>query len=107
MLHLLAESYFHTLDPFAIQIHGDFGLRWYGISYAVGFLLGWVVIRWMAKTNRSPLTIEQVGDLMFYMIAGVLIGGRLGHAIFYQNGAPFIDFSRSSSLISLLPGRAI
>jgi phosphatidylglycerol:prolipoprotein diacylglycerol transferase len=90
MSTLLAEAYLHNLDPFAIQLTPTFGLRWYGLAYAVGFLIAWLFMRWMAKTGRSPLTTAQVGDLMFYAIAGVLVGGRLGHVIFYgQDGVPF------------------
>jgi phosphatidylglycerol---prolipoprotein diacylglyceryl transferase len=45
----------------------------------------------MAQSGRSPLTARQVGDLMFYVIAGVLVGGRLGHVIFYGGGRPLIE----------------
>ena len=92
---LLAESYFHTLDPFVIQFTDTFGLRWYGLAYVAGFIVAWLYIRWMAATNRSLLTPTQVGDLLVYVILGVLIGGRLGHAIFYGGGKPFIEFSDS------------
>ncbi len=93
MYTFLAESYFHTLDPFAFRFVGEFGLRWYGLSYAVGFLCAWLFIRWMAKTGRSPVTVQGAGDLMFYVIAGVLVGGRLGHVIFYGHGRPLVEFS--------------
>ena len=57
MKFILAESYFHTLDPFAIQITETFGLRWYGLAYAVGFLVFWLFVRRMAKRGRSPVTL--------------------------------------------------
>ncbi|MHC5113111.1 MAG: prolipoprotein diacylglyceryl transferase [Planctomycetota bacterium] len=99
MATLLAEAYFHTLDPFAIQFTETFGLRWYGLSYAAGFLIGWFVIRWMAKTSRTPLSVTDAADLIFYLIIGVLIGGRVGYAAFYKpelfigftSGFPFWD----------------
>ncbi|UCD75496.1 MAG: prolipoprotein diacylglyceryl transferase [Phycisphaerales bacterium] len=84
MFLLLAESYLHSLDPYAIRFTESFGLRWYGLSYAVGFVIGWLFMRWFAKTGRSPLTPHQVGDVMFYAVVGVLVGGRLGYAIFYD-----------------------
>ena len=95
MFTILAESYFHTLDPYLVRFTEGFGLRWYGLSYAAGFLIAWLVIRWMAKTGRSPLTVPGAADLMFYAIAGVLVGGRLGHVIFYAGGRPLIEFSHS------------
>ncbi len=84
MLPVLAESYLHDLNPFAIQFTESFGIRWYGLAYAVGFLIGWSMISWLARTGRSPLTPRLVGDFMTYVIVGVLVGGRLGYALFYD-----------------------
>lgn len=74
----------HTLDPFAIEISSGFGIRWYGISYAAGFFLGWLLLRELARRERIGLTMPQVGDLMTYLIMGVVIGGRVGHVVFYE-----------------------
>ena len=74
----------HTLDPFAIEISSGFGIRWYGISYAAGFFLGWLLLRELARRERIGLTMLQVSDLMTYLIMGVVIGGRVGHVIFYE-----------------------
>jgi phosphatidylglycerol:prolipoprotein diacylglycerol transferase len=46
----------------------------------------------MAKSGRSPLTVRDFGDMMFSVILGVLIGGRLGYAIFYERHL-LTDFS--------------
>ncbi len=74
----------HTLDPFAIEISSGFGIRWYGISYAAGFFLGWLLLRELARRERIGLTMLQVSDLMTYLIMGVVIGGRVGHVVFYE-----------------------
>ena len=84
MRMLLADSFLHHFDPFAFRFSENVGLRWYGLSYAVGFLLAWLFARWMAKSGRSTLTVRDVGDMMFSVILGVLIGGRLGYAILYE-----------------------
>lgn len=97
---LLADAYLHNLDPFAIRFSGDFGVRWYGLAYAVGFLLAWWFARWMAKSGRSPLTVRDIGDMMFSVILGVLVGGRLGYAIFYERHL-LTDFSSSFPFWSL------
>ena len=84
---LLAEAYFHRLDAFAIQFPEGFwvpGIRWYGLSYMAGFLVGWLLLRWLARSGRSTLPPEAVGDFLFYLIAGTIVGGRLGYCIFYQ-----------------------
>jgi phosphatidylglycerol:prolipoprotein diacylglycerol transferase len=101
MFTCLAESYLHTIDPFAIRFTEGFGLRWYGLAYLAGFLVAWLVIRWFAATDRSPLTKRDAGDLMFYAIAGVLLGGRLGYALFYDP-ALFIGFSSQIPFWDLL-----
>ena len=74
----------HTLDPFAIEISSGFGIRWYGMSYAAGFFLGWLLLRELARRERIGLTMLQVSDLMTYLIMGVVIGGRVGHVVFYE-----------------------
>lgn len=91
---LLAESFLHHFDPFAIRFTPSIGVRWYGLSYALGFLLAWAFVRWLAKSGRSPLTVRDIGDMMFSVILGVLIGGRLGYAVFYERHL-FTDFSAS------------
>ncbi len=80
----MLASIVHTVDPFLIRFTDSIGVRWYGVAYATGFLLGWLVLRWMATTRRTPLTATQIGDVMTALIIGVLAGGRLGHIIFYE-----------------------
>ena len=93
MSFILAEAYLHKLDPFAIEFPASWtalkfvpdGIRWYGLSYIAGFILAWLLFRWMVKTKRSTLpSREAVADLMFYIIIGVLVGGRLGYVLFYK-----------------------
>ncbi len=84
MTTLLAEAYFHTIDPFAIQFTESFGVRWYGLAYMAGFLIAWLLYLWFARTGRSTLEPKYVPDLMFYGIVGVLLGGRLGYVFFYD-----------------------
>jgi len=74
----------HTLDPFAIEISPGFGIRWYGISYAAGFFMAWFLLRELARRERIGMTVTQVGDLMTYLIMGVVVGGRVGHVVFYE-----------------------
>jgi phosphatidylglycerol:prolipoprotein diacylglycerol transferase len=89
---LLADSLLHHFDPFAIHFTADFGIRWYGLAYATGFVLAWLLARWFVKSGRSPLTLRDVGDMMFAVILGVLVGGRLGYALFYDR-ALLTEFS--------------
>ena len=72
------------IDPVAIDF-GIIKIRWYGISYVVGILLAWTLLRYRAI--RQPLlgwTPIQVSDLIFYGTLGVILGGRLGSVLFYN-----------------------
>jgi len=100
-LLIVAESYLHRLDSVAIPLSSDWGIRWYGLAYAAGFLIGWLLIRWMAQTGRSIVPKPAVGDLMVYSVVGVLVGGRLGYAAFYRPEL-FINFTASPPWWELL-----
>jgi phosphatidylglycerol:prolipoprotein diacylglycerol transferase len=81
---LLAESFVHTLDPFVFEIAPGVGPRWYGLSYLAGFVVGWLVLRSIARRGLVPLGPQQVGDLLTWLVVGVLVGGRVGHVLFYD-----------------------
>lgn len=85
---LFALSY-PAIDPVAFSF-GPFSVKWYGLSYMVGLLLGWFYVRQLLlnkqlwTNNAPPLNIEQVDDLLLYMALSVIIGGRLGYVLFYE-----------------------
>jgi len=84
MTPLLAEAYLHRLDPFVFEISDGIGPRWYGLSYVAGFVFALFLLRWFVRTGRSLLTRALVDDLIFQCIIGVLVGGRVGYAVFYD-----------------------
>ena len=69
------------IDPIAISL-GPLKIRWYGISYVVGILFAWWLLR--LRATRFHLTYEQVADLIFYATVGIILGGRLGSVLFYN-----------------------
>ncbi len=71
------------IDPVAIQI-GPLAVRWYGLMYVVGFLAGWWLGTVRARRPGSGWRPEEIGDLVFYVAVGVLLGGRLGYVLFYN-----------------------
>ena len=74
---------FPNIDPVAVDL-GFIQIRWYGLSYIVGILGAWALLQLRVRSARAGWTAEQVADLMFYGILGVIIGGRLGSALFYN-----------------------
>lgn len=83
---------FPNFDPVLIHIWGQFGIRWYALSYIAGLMLGWwYVVRlirdktlWTAPifAGKPPLTVDDVGDFIVWATLGVIIGGRLGWVLF-------------------------
>lgn len=71
------------IDPVAISL-GPFQVHWYGLMYVVGFVGAW----WLGRKRaaRIGLTHEDISDLLFYLAIGVVVGGRLGYALFYGLG---------------------
>ena len=69
------------IDPVAIAI-GPLKIHWYGLTYLVGFLVGWWLGRLRARKPWSPITEVQMGDMLFYIALGVILGGRFGYVIF-------------------------
>ena len=60
-------------------------VRWYGLMYVVGFVCAqWILTR-LARRGFFPVPPEAAGDLVFYCVFGVLLGGRTGYALFYDN----------------------
>ncbi|MBI5016197.1 MAG: prolipoprotein diacylglyceryl transferase [Deltaproteobacteria bacterium] len=72
-----------SLDPVAVRI-GPLAVRWYGIAYLLGFLSAYGILRREAVRGRLPLDSGGVGDLLSALVAGVLLGGRLGYVLFYN-----------------------
>ncbi len=73
---------FPEFDPVIFEI-GFIKIRWYGLMYVIAFLLAWWLARKRCKRADSIVNAEQVDDLIFYGMLGVIIGGRVGYAVFY------------------------
>ena len=90
----------HDLSPFIFKfpttaLWGDqFGFRWYGFSYMLGFICAYYLICWLAERQRAGLTREMVADFVTYAAIGTLVGGRLGYCLFYDQSL-FFSFRSS------------
>lgn len=71
-------------DPVAISI-GPLAVRWYGLMYLLGFLLFILLGRYrIRQQSNGVFTREMLDDALFYGVLGVILGGRLGHTLFYE-----------------------
>lgn len=57
-------------------------LRWYGLLFATGFLLGQIIMKHIFKAEGKPET--DVDTLTYYMVIATVVGARLGHCLFYE-----------------------
>lgn len=88
---MLLAYYIHDLSPFLLHV-GGFGLRWYGLAYLAGFVVGILLYRKLAERGYSDLRPDQVADFITMgALFGVLLGGRLGYLLFYDHERFFND----------------
>ncbi len=89
------QTYIHNIDPFIIQFSDSFGIRWYGLAYLAGIVLGYFIILKLIRMGRMQIQEAVLSDFATWMAFGILIGGRLGYCLFY---APHLFLEFSSSL---------
>lgn len=77
---------FPAWDPVLLDIPFlPIDIRWYGMMYVVGFVFAqWIFVR-LARRGFFPVAPEAAPDLIFYCVIGVMLGGRTGYALFYDN----------------------
>ena len=61
---------------------GIIHIRWYGLLFASSFLIGFKIMEWVYKKENRPM--DDLNDLIWFMILGTVIGARLGHCLFYN-----------------------
>lgn len=61
---------------------GSLSIRWYGLLFALGFIVGYEIISWMYKEEHKPQ--KDIENLTIVMILSTIIGARLGHCFFYE-----------------------
>lgn len=80
---------FPEFDPVLFSI-GPLPIRWYALAYVAGIVLGWWYASRLVKTprvwapGRPPINGVQLDDLALWITIGVILGGRLGYALFYK-----------------------
>ena len=71
----------NNFDPVAVQIF-SLEIRWYSLAYILGIVLGWVYCKKKLITDHRVLNLFD--DFITYLIIGIILGGRLGYALFYN-----------------------
>jgi len=72
------------MNPVLFEING-FRVQYYGLMYIVGFGIIYVLVRYRLKhENRFAMSVDQLNNLMTFLITGLIIGARLGYVLFYN-----------------------
>ncbi len=71
------------LSPIALDL-GFFKLRWYSLAYISGILMGWWYLLKLLAVPGAPMARRHADDFVFYATLGIILGGRLGYALFYK-----------------------
>lgn len=80
---------FPDIDPVWFSI-GPLEIRWYALAYVAGIVLGWWYANRLVRNNaiwqprKPPVTTVQLDDLVLWITLGIILGGRLGYALFYK-----------------------
>lgn len=70
------------IDPEIINIMNGWGIRWYGLLFALGFVPGYFIMkRFFREAGYEQRMLDQ---LLTYLVLATLIGARLGHCLFYE-----------------------
>lgn len=77
----ILEAIIWNADPVLFSL-GPFSVRWYGLAFAVGFWLGYVIVAKMFKHEGAPE--RWLGILLTYLVVATIVGARLGHVFFYE-----------------------
>ncbi len=79
--------YLVSFDPVFLNL-GPVKIHWYAITYLIGFAFFIILGNYKVSHEKTSWTKEQVSDFLFYGALGVILGGRIGWVLFY-NDTPF------------------
>lgn len=92
---------------------GSFSVRWYGLLFALGFLIGVQVMTYIFKAEKKP--VSDTDSLLIYMVTSTILGARIGHFLFYEPSVllnnplevivpPYSGLASHGALVGILTG---
>ena len=76
---------YHAIDPVALSL-GPLQIRWYGLAYVAGFICAFLVIAKLSQRWKIRIDDDAFFTVVFCVIFGVILGGRLGYVLVYGDG---------------------
>lgn len=87
---------FPEIDPVLLSL-GPLSIRWYGLAYVTGILLGWQYAKLIIRRDqlwpngKASLSLLDMDDFLLWAAIGIVAGGRIGYILFYDLGAVIAD----------------
>lgn len=81
----MLNDIYQGLDPIAFSL-GPLVVRWYGLTYVLGFVCAAAIIYFVAKRWKLGMSEDNLLTLMVCAIVGVVLGARIGYVLFYGDG---------------------
>ncbi len=79
------DHYIHHINPILLPIAGPLAVRWYGLSYLLGFLFAILLLRRWSRRGEFEVPLPEVSNFIALLaFFGVMLGGRLGYVLFYE-----------------------
>jgi phosphatidylglycerol:prolipoprotein diacylglycerol transferase len=76
--------YIHNINPIVFEIGGPLAVRWYGLSYLLGFIAAILLLRRWSKKGEFEVPVEEASNFVVMLaFFGVFLGGRLGYVLLY------------------------
>ena len=76
-----------NIDPVAFSL-GPIEIRWYGLAYLAGMLLGLFYAKWIVRkfyiSNTQNITTQNIDEIFFWIVLGIIFGARIGYVVFYD-----------------------
>jgi len=79
MINLLAVNWAPSPEIFSI---GPVTVRYYGLLFVSGFIIGYFIFQWFFKREGVPAKV--LDNLLYTLLLATLVGARLGHCLFYE-----------------------
>jgi len=92
------EPFVWNANPILFEV-GPLSVKWYGVLFATGFLVGYAIMSRIFRLEGKPQ--EDLGDLLLYMMVATVVGARLGHCFFY---APEYYLSNPLDIVKVWEG---
>ena len=101
-----------NVDPEIVRL-GGWPLKWYGLLFAAGFVIGSQITTYIFRTEKKPLS--DIDALLVTIIVSTILGARLGHFLFYEPATflhdplriitpPFAGLASHGGIIGVLTG---